>query len=211
MCVVYPINNFMIISHEHKFIFIKTRKTAGSSIEKIFVENYLNLSLDVCTGSDYDNTTRINNLTNNGHVGYQWIKENYPNEWKSYFKFAFARNPWDMLVSYYFWRKNGKPHKMAKGSFDDFLKSKSLDNWNDWKKMYTDDNSNIVLDKLCMYENIHQELLDLPVPYNGEILSTFVKNNTREQNGYRQFYSDETVNLVYDEFKDLINYFNYKF
>ena len=49
----------MIISHKYKFIFIKTRKVAGSSIEK-FLYPYLDHKTDVLTGSPSDGVPQLN-------------------------------------------------------------------------------------------------------------------------------------------------------
>ena len=211
MYVVNSLNIIMIISHEHKFIFIKTRKTAGSSVEKYLV-NYLNWQTDVCTGSDYDHTPSIGGLGSQyNHINAEWIAINYPNEWKNYFKFSIVRNPWDTLVSFYYWYKNGRPRKVGRYDFDYFLKGKPLSYWNDWKRgMYTI-NENPVLDYICKYENLDKELKKIPVPYNGEMLSTFAKAGLRENKNYRDFYNDDSKQIVYNEFQDVIQNFNYKF
>jgi hypothetical protein len=61
----------MIISHKHKFIFFKTKKTAGTSIE---------IALSKYRGPDDVITP-----------------------------FCFERNPWDRIVSLFFWRCQQEP------------------------------------------------------------------------------------------------------
>ena len=84
----------MILSHEHKFIFIHIGKTGGTSIEKVLCEE-LNIPFE---------ETKKNPKTGNwwkhawsmemrNYVGYE--------NWDEYFKFAFVRNPYDMLLSLY--------------------------------------------------------------------------------------------------------------
>src|SRR3954467_14122136 len=120
----------MIISHKYKFIFIKTTKTAGTSIE---------VFLSQCCG-DSDVVTPINphvepHVARN-HSGYwnpfpemlvnrglrrlsvlrRFLKQrkfynHMPAKavratilqqiWKDYFKFCVERNPWDKTVSHY--------------------------------------------------------------------------------------------------------------
>jgi hypothetical protein len=194
----------MIISHRHKFIFVKTRKTAGSSIEKYLI-NYLG-STDICTGSDSDGTPRLNTTEWNGHRGYKWISHNFPNEWNSYYKFAVERNPWDKVVSLYYFYQKRKPKKVQKG-FDHFVKT--LKNQNDWS-MYAHKDQ-IKVDCLINYSNLHNSFLDIPIPYNNELLKTFVKSDTNREKDYKKMYSEETKELVRIYYKNVIDYFGYEF
>jgi hypothetical protein len=123
----------MIISHTHKFIFIKSFKTAGTSIEST-LSNY-------CSGNDI--VTPINDyrhnrnekgefihkamnaeefielgLDNLQHVEALVIKNKVPPEvWNSYFKFSISRNPWDRAVSYFHWEKRQDPAIKPKKRF----------------------------------------------------------------------------------------------
>lgn len=108
----------MIISHAHKFIFIKSLKTAGTSIETALSNH--------CGGSDV--VVPINDFAHNRdpngefvhksmnadelyrkigqHVDAPTIKAREPAEvWNGYFKFSIVRNPWDRALSYFFWDK----------------------------------------------------------------------------------------------------------
>ena len=83
----------MIISHKYKFVFIKTRKTGGSTIEKIL--RPLLGKDDVCTGSKRDNTPPLNLPSGvSGHKA-----KPIP---KGYWSFSIERNPWDKVVSSYY-------------------------------------------------------------------------------------------------------------
>ena len=196
----------MIISHKHKFIFVKTRKTAGSSIEKYLVD-YLGPD-DICTGSKRDGTPALNNDNPNGHLGWRWIKELYPNEWNLYYKFAVDRNPWDKMVSIYYWYLHSKPHNVSKG-FEHLIMSNKLDQWDDWSA-YSDSNGPVV-DRLLTYENLHDQFLDLPIPYNNELQTTFIKSGLRPEGPYKDQYTKEMQQRVRDQFSLMIDYFQYQF
>jgi len=69
----------MPISHKHKLIFIHIPKTAGTSIQETF------------------------SMEDSGHYTCKELKKKYPKEWDIYTKFAVIRNPWDRLVSNYYY------------------------------------------------------------------------------------------------------------
>jgi hypothetical protein len=96
----------MIISHRHRFIFIKTLKTAGTSIEVALARH--------CGPEDI--ITRIeppvpehrhqNDEGFYNHMSAARIKAALPaSVWDGYYKLAFERNPWDKLVSWYWFLK----------------------------------------------------------------------------------------------------------
>lgn len=103
----------MIISHKHKFIFIQTWKTAGSGFE-IFIRPHLGNN-DIITkieslsdDDNYHNKKCNDPIGLDGKINIYQLKKTAihyklitTDQWKKYYKFAFIRNPWDMLVSYH--------------------------------------------------------------------------------------------------------------
>ena len=126
----------MLVSHRKKFIFTKTRKTAGTSVESYF-ERYC-----MPEGEWQPSHTRQEYVSESGIIGYRggdttgytWfnhmpaarIRELVGNEiWNSYYKFTIIRNPFEKLVSD-FWmlekfRKNYKLRKKIKCFIDSFF------------------------------------------------------------------------------------------
>src|SRR5438132_1302501 len=122
----------MIISHKYKFIFIKNEKTAGTSIE-IALSKYLGEKDVITPNRDEDEALRkalgyrgaqnyyisLNRYTRKNllelvtqhkrirffnHSGAEYIKEHVDKHvWESYFKFCFERNPWDKVISWYYY------------------------------------------------------------------------------------------------------------
>ena len=84
----------MRISHTYKFVFIAITRTGSTSIR-----------------SALDPFTDITSTPEGAfwhHTNTQKLKEEFDKrdwDWNSYFKFAFVRNPWDRLVSTYFYDK----------------------------------------------------------------------------------------------------------
>ena len=114
----------MIISHEHKFIFIKTAKTGGSTIENI-LGNHLG-DKDVASGSGYHdvNNRKIrythkqnfirfdypNNLGGYSHVPASFIYKKFfkGEKPKDYFVFTIERNSYDKAISHWWWHTHTK-------------------------------------------------------------------------------------------------------
>lgn len=68
-----------MIDHNRKAIMVHIDKCAGTSICNMF--------------DSYEG----------GHSTWKMYAEHFPEEWDTYFKFAFVRNPWDRVVSSFFW------------------------------------------------------------------------------------------------------------
>lgn len=87
-----------VISFDKKFIFIKTRKTAGTSIQKSL--------LDFCEKDDIV-TLGWKNIINNKKCKVSEfcllrdIEKNFNIEGDDYFKFGFTRNPYSIVLSRY--------------------------------------------------------------------------------------------------------------
>jgi len=102
----------MIISHTHQFIFTKPRKVAGSSVQVALAQQCG--ADDIITPVLLDKSIdaeQINDYARNyqgyfNHLRPFRIRQKIGRTlWNEYFKFTIVRNPWDMLVSRYFWSK----------------------------------------------------------------------------------------------------------
>mgnify|MGYP006281438669 CR=1 FL=1 len=202
----------MIISHKHKFIFIKTRKTAGSSISKI-LRDYLSPN-DIADGDWYDNLKPLNvnyhRHSMEGHQKAKWISKKFPYEWKHYYKFTIERNPWQKAISAYRYYQQINLKNLPK-NFTDFLKWEK-NKWIpvDWN-WYTNNNT-VVVDSILAYHNLNKEFGELmnylQIPYHDNIESTKLK-----QWNVKNLYSftNEDNFLIESLFHNEISYFNYQF
>ena len=177
----------MIISHKHKFIFIKTKKTAGSSLELYLhpfcgvhdVVTPFNTTFDneekdglsqntaisltilekiklalTAKGRIFLNRFKRNNWQYYEHMSAEEVKFLVGQKiWNEYHKFCIVRNPYDRIISHYFFRN--KRHNLDH-SFDEYLQNKkfsrNLPVYTDWTS------GEILVDSIILYENLGQDL-----------------------------------------------------
>lgn len=176
----------MIISHKHRFIFLKTRKTASTSTELIlFPECGPDDIVTPLTQTDL--TRQIGHKARNhlrpitpldprpalhNHFrrveGWKWRDyhdhiravdvRRYVGEkiWRSYYKFAFDRNIYDRQVSWFHYRTKTPKSKALWPDFDTFLQ-KSPKARVDNFEIYTIDRVPVV-DFIGRYENLADDL-----------------------------------------------------
>jgi hypothetical protein len=201
----------MIISHKHQFIFVKTRKTAGSTVEKLLYP-YLG-EFDVITGSERDGTPEKNTSITNGHLSWRQIETAYPQEWRDYYKFTVERNPWDKVVSSYFWHKLIKEERFGTMEFEEYMMTCELlpTDWNSYAR-----GNQVMVDNVWFYENMgdmYDELNDL---FGFDITqedytTTKCKSGIRQIDSYKELHNANTIDRVRELFSNEIKHLGYKY
>ena len=197
----------MIICHQYKFIFIKCRKTAGTSLEialsKFCSEN------DIITPISKVDEEERGKLgypgPQNYHVPYplykpyDWarllvkqrrkafynhmpakeLRTYLPQKvWDSYFKFCFERNPFDKIISHYYWAGGEKKF----GNLTQYWEDKGYKELQGFD-MYSE-RGKILVDQIYKYEELPGALevlsqhLKLPQPISLPIF--------KAKSGYRK-------------------------
>jgi len=206
----------MIISHKFKFIFIKTVKTAGTSIEV-----YLS---DKC--GDEDVFTPIypplpphrarNHDRFYHHMPAFEVEQLVPDEvWNGYFKFCVERNPWDKVLSLFHMLNYRSGFEL---SFDGFVSEQNRDLMQvfNYPRYMSTTGKEFLVDRVISYENLDRELGEvfgmLGVPYEGS-LNVYAKAEMRadERLPYDEVYTDRQRRLIERLFRKEIDLHGYTF
>ncbi len=214
----------MIIFHKYKFIFLKTVKTTGTSIE-ISLSRFCGDD-DIITPIDWEDEA-IRKLLGKkaqnyldcdaqgnkyqkyfNHITAKKVKSLIePSIWNGYYKFCFERNPFDRAISlYYFLGKNSSIE------FDEWLKNNYTNlslksNWN----IYTI-NDKVVVDFIGKYENIQSDLTfvckRLNIPFDGYLPKAkgFFRNDRRT---YYEFLNAEQIQIISECNSNVIDLLSY--
>lgn len=206
----------MLVSHSHKFIFIKSKKTAGSSLQ-----DYL---------AKFCKNGIVEKYIPGGHRPAQQTKEMVGEEvWNSYLKILPIRNPWDKMVSWYYWRARKrsvfvKIKRILKGkhpeneanrmSFRDFIV------WLDGRGKINLDDPIVLVDGKwpdyffiryeCLHEDFEKLCKKLSVPFNLDEMPK-QKMGIRKKRDYQSLYDDETKEIIRKAYQEEIDLFDYKF
>ena len=200
-----------MISHEHKFIFIHIPKCAGSSIEQsLFGEPHV----------EWDQKRKIWKQ----HATAAQIREYYCNDYNSYYSFAFVRNPWDKIVSDYFWiQKNWrikdtfKNYLTLKGKFNDprlrfppTSHRTRYDHIIPQCNFILDDKDEAIVKFIGRFENLQSDF-DTICDKIGIPRKELLYTNRTWHDHYTKYYDDETRQIVAEKYAKDIEYFGYKF
>lgn len=173
----------MIISHKYRFIFLKTAKTAGTSIE-IALSRHLGKDDIITPISAADERVR-NSAGYRGPQNYRiplrqhnfrelaaaviGRRKRFYNHipglevrnligdevWNSYYKFCFQRNPFDRVISLYYWCYKTEPRP----TLTEFLESPQVSLLTTrGLSLYTDNEGNVVVNNVGRYESLAQDL-----------------------------------------------------
>ena len=136
-------------------------------------------------------------------------------DWNTAFKFAFVRNPWDHLVSWFFfaikegsfkdWVKLGCPYENE--LFDHPSQPENIFSQLEW---IANENDKILVNFVGRLENIEEDIKSIGKKIDIEI-EDIPKLNTTNHKHYTEYYDKECIDLVYEMCKKDIDTFEYTF
>jgi chondroitin 4-sulfotransferase 11 len=197
----------MVVSHGTRSVFIHIQKTAGSSIE------------DALRSAD----PAIEDSLRDGrrHHFARDLRQAIPVEvWREYFKFAFVRNPWDRLVSWYaMCMRNPGSNRFSAyvnavaPTFDDFLTraTTGMGERTTWNQLdyVSDADGRVIVDFIGRYERLDE---DFAVVRERLHLPRQLPHLNHTPHGeYRGYYSAASREIVAQRFARDIAHFGYAF
>ena len=202
----------MLISHKYKFIFIKTRKTAGTSLEvdlsKLMGENDVVTKIYPLEEGHLARNFILNNVEIYNHMSGSKLKNLLDNSiFENYFKFTIEREPVDKCVSYYSMLLNSTEHnKNTKElTWDQFVENRifPIDH-----QLYTDNDGKLLVDKILKYENLKSDWEFLLKKFN--IKYTPLASSSKSGFRTNPFITDIQREIIYKEFNTSNKYTGYK-
>ena len=177
-----------MIIDQYKTIFIHIPKNAGTSIETLFGNSSFRIQPDK-------------------HANIHEIKKKFPKVYDSYRKFTIIRNPYDKMVSWYFYLKRNLGESYDIIDFNEWIKDPSkfwhADDPISYLKPQYEWIDNTV--EIIKFENIDKEIdeffkekIDLPI------------TNKSNHKHYLKYYNQESLDTIYDKYEEDFKKFNYK-
>ncbi len=212
-----------MISHKHKCIFIHIPKTAGTSINSYFHPgvkfHFKNPDYERLFGWCPKRQLHMQHATSKQLLETELITDE---QWKTYFKFTFVRNPWDRAYSDYLFIQD---FSGVKGSFKSFLKKENefydiLNNNSNYHFLgdhllpqtnFFDFEGYYKPDFIGLFENFSDDIqkvlshLGLKKGFNE------YQNKSKRKGDYSLFYTNSNKNLVAENYRKDIEKLGYRF
>ena len=177
-----------MIIDQHKTIFIHIPKNAGTSIETYFANGSVRIQP-------------------NKHADIYEIKRKFKNSYNNYRKFTIIRNPYDKMVSWYFYLKRnlGENYNIVK--FNEWIKNPS-------KLWHIEDPISYLKPQhewvdetveILKFENLNKELSKF---FDKEIKLPIINKSNHKH--YLNYYNKESLDIIYNKYKKDFEKYNYK-
>jgi chondroitin 4-sulfotransferase 11 len=157
----------MLVSHSRKLVFVHIQKTGGDTVSRLLIDSVPDIfRLGAKHGFAVDAAKNLEH-------------------WNEYFKFAFVRNPWDRLVSWYSmirdaetirWHQtlvNRRKRSHLRQTRENRLWRYVLDNSSTFEEFIVNCTDEIEVDKGVYYSFTYNQL-DYITGSNGDMLVDFV-------------------------------------
>lgn len=204
----------MLLSAEHKFIFIHVPKTAGSAMHNALLP-YATIPRRTLLSSGLRRlpiTESANRAHFRIHETAQKIRSKLSDAvWRQYFTFAVVRNPFDHAISHFEYMKQYRnrniAEKFSKLSFEEYLEYR-LSSRGVFDRVFAKmpnqsyfiaENGRLLVNKIIKYENLSNDLVELSVFLNGiklDLKKTNITNSKKMTNKTDYYKNRNAVDLA---------------
>ena len=211
----------MIISYERNFLFVHVPKTGGTSIRHALkryehdASRYLvNRCLSTCgIGVNYLSRDYCKNRFR-AHESASRVAATLPDDvFARLFKFAFVRNPWDILVSMYKFILKTKAHKrhrlVRKMEFAEFVEYAVSKRICDQSRLLTDDQGILLVDYVGRFESFSSDYARIASTIG--VSPDIAHLNRTNSTGFQDFYDRKLRSRVETAYRNDIDLFQYEF
>lgn len=203
------------ISLRYNFIFLRNHKCGSTTCQKILLKY-----IDIIASENKDHFDKDGNYIIDK---VPWIHAK-SNIWRQYVDelkidrdlptITTVRNPWDRMVSLYHY--SGWHSKVyGKKGFPNFVRGIYTDNCYEFTNFIFDEEGNKIVDHVIKLENFKEEMKEIfekyGITFNDKDLCVRANKSKRLRKNYRDYYDEESVEMVREMFKYEIEYFNYEF
>ena len=213
----------MLISHLNRFIFTKTIKTAGTSVESYFEpfcmapgewtkshgrDEYVSETGIIGARGSHDHSTWF------AHMQARAIRNLIGKQiWNSYFKFTVVRNPFDKLISGFYMYdrpKNNSERIRSAKSINLITGDTEIERFRSWIReggSIIDRNKYLIADQICvdyfirfekLAEGVEHVCKHLSLPYNPEGIPQFKSGLRPHEKKISDYYDEATEKTVRD-------------
>ena len=198
----------MVLCHDKKCIFIHIPKTGGTSVEQFIKDNDRNTLLFI----------GVRNNRSLQHLMARELKLTIPYIYKKYYKFSIVRNPYDRLLSEYYWNptvnlayKSGKSKKDFLISISNIVKNKNYFSniYNDHfipQYDYLHHNNKLLVNQLFKYEDLEWVSSYLKKKLNIKRDFPYLNKTTIK----KEEWNDEEKEIIYNLYKNDFIFFGYE-
>ena len=205
-----------MISNSPKFIFIHIYKTAGSSIrsslspwakqlsrEKLLINLLASKALNRIIFKDEQILWK--------HAGASEYKQFLGKKYNDFFTFSFVRNPFDWQVSLYEYIRKSRGHHLhnfaCQVNFKSYLKSFVSETIKTQSEFLTDHSGKLIVNRIGKYENLNHDFSSITKELGLSVTLPHLNRTIRSK--CKDYYDDESVDIVLRNFKKDFDLFNY--
>jgi hypothetical protein len=225
----------VIVSHSHKYIFIKSEKTAGTSVEAALSKYCAGRDVVTPLGDYWFNRGPEGEWVHNAMNADGFAQHDSAAEvrkkvgvavWGAYFKFSITRNPWDRVVSNFAWEARNKPelrparrwyHRLGV-PYEDFGETRKLFHrfvagaWTTNDRFYIEDDA-LCVDFVIRYERLADDLAEVCRRVGLPALELpHLKTGLRKgDHAYTDYYDGAAKAIVAERHENDIRLFGYRF